>query len=230
VLRPPIRRWQRRQLMLSACFGATIACIILSSAEANSRMPLGIVVTIATLGPLAVSTLTRRRRVDCVWALLALAGVGLIAGLRGSVNVLGVIFAAGWAVAWAAYILLGTRLNREFAPREWLPVALAIAALLCVGPGVAQAGSALVRPVVLGYAAAAGVIGSVLTYVLELEALRRMATNAFSICMSFEPAFAVLWGLMLLGQHAAARELVGIACVITAAAATSRPATVELPA
>jgi inner membrane transporter RhtA len=95
VLRPQVRRWQRRQLMLTACFGAAIACIILNSAEASSGMPLGIVVTIATLGPLAVGTITRRRRVDCLWALLAVTGVALIAGLRGSVNLLGVIFAVG---------------------------------------------------------------------------------------------------------------------------------------
>jgi inner membrane transporter RhtA len=87
-------------------------------------------------------------------------------------------------------------------------------------PGVAQAATSLFRPVVLAYATAAGVVGSVVTYVLELEALRRMATNAFSICMSFEPAFAVLWGLIL-GQHATPRELAGIRCVMVAAAATS---------
>ena len=60
-------------------------------------------------------------------------------------------------------------------------------------------------------------------YSLETEALRRMPAHVFGVLMSLEPAVAALAGLVVLGQHLGARDLVAIGLVIAAASARRSP-------
>lgn len=68
--------------------------------EAISRTPLGIVVTIEFLGPLAVAVLGSRRPFDWVWIVLAGSGMVLLAGPSGSAKPLGLAFAFAAAGCW----------------------------------------------------------------------------------------------------------------------------------
>jgi inner membrane transporter RhtA len=65
-------------------------------------------------------------------------------------------------------------------------------------------------------------LSSAIPYSLEMEALRRMATNVFGVLMSLEPAMAALAGFLVLGQNLAAREIIGIALVVVASVGASR--------
>jgi inner membrane transporter RhtA len=84
--------------------------------------------------------------------------------------------------------------------------------------GVLRAGSALVRPDLLGSALVVALASSVLPYSLELEALRRLPEAVFGVLMSLDPAVAAVAGFLLLDQDLAARELVAIAMVVVASA------------
>jgi inner membrane transporter RhtA len=65
-------------------------------------------------------------------------------------------------------------------------------------------------------------LSSAIPYSLELEALRRIATSAFGVLMSLEPAVAALAGLIVLGQGLAGRELAGMVLVVAASIGASR--------
>ncbi|MFJ4159691.1 EamA family transporter [Microbacterium testaceum] len=198
-------------------FGVVLASMNGLFYLALERLPLGVTVTIEVLGPLTLSILTATGVARWVWAGLALGGVvALGAGGWDRLDALGVLFALGAAVSWAFYILASARVGREFPRLDGLALAMAVGAVIALPFGIAQAGSALLRPDILALGAAVALLSSTIPYALELIALRRLAASAFAILMSLGPATASIAGFLLLGQHLSWLELVGIALVITA--------------
>ncbi|MBC6463519.1 EamA family transporter, partial [Actinomadura sp. HBU206391] len=75
VLRTLLRDHSRGDLVVVTGFGLTLALMNFSIYQAMARIPLGVAVTIEFLGPLVVAIVASRRRIDLVWAALALVGV-----------------------------------------------------------------------------------------------------------------------------------------------------------
>lgn len=184
---------------------------------ALERLPLGVTVTIEVLGPLTLSIIASRRAAAWLWAGLALVGViALGGGGWDRLDLWGVVFALGAAVAWAFYILASARVGREFPKLDGLALAMAVGAVVSLPFGIGDAGSALLRLDLLAMGAAVAVLSSTIPYALELIALRRLPAAAFAILMSLGPATASLAGFLLLGQRLSWLELVGIGLVIAA--------------
>src|SRR3954452_15072646 len=57
-----------RDVGIAALFGLTLAGMNFSFYQAMARIPLGVAVTIEFLGPLTVSIVASRRRLDLLWA------------------------------------------------------------------------------------------------------------------------------------------------------------------
>lgn len=192
---------------------------------ALERLPLGVTVTIEVLGPLVLSVVASRRRSAWLWAALALAGVlALGGGGWDRLDLIGVLFALGAAASWAFYILASARVGAAFPRLDGLALAMAFGAIVSLPFGVVDAGAALLRPELLGIGAAVAILSSTIPYALELIALRRLPASAFAVLMSLAPATAALAGFVLLGQHLAWLELVGIALVIAASIGAVRAA------
>jgi inner membrane transporter RhtA len=211
----------RRELATVAAFGVTLGAMNVAIYESFARIPLGIAVTIEFVGPLAVAILGSRRALDGVWVVLAGAGIVLLAdrgGEAAGLDGLGVAFALAAGIAWAAYIGLSQRTGRIFPGASGLAVAMTVGAVLAAPLGIADAGSALLRPGLLASGAAVAIASSVLPYSLEMEALRRLPARVFGILMSLEPAVAALAGLLVLGQDLSAREWLAVALVVGASA------------
>jgi inner membrane transporter RhtA len=224
VARPSLRHRTRRDVALALAFGLVLGAMNWSFYEAINRLPLGVAVTIEFTGPLAVAVAGSRRILDGVWVALAGGGVVLLA-LRGGhhgIHASGVVLALVAAACWAAYILLAERAGRRFAGGRGLALAMAVAALVPLGPGIAQAGSALVRPEFLGLGAAIALLSSVVPYSLEMEALRRMPRDVFGVLMSLEPALAATAGFVVLGQRLSLRDVIAIGLVIAASIGATR--------
>ena len=102
---------------------------------------------------------------------------------------------------------------------------MAFGAVIALPFGIADAGAALLRIDLLALGAAVAVLSSTIPYALELIALRRLPAAAFAILMSLAPATAALAGFVLLGQHLAWLEVVGIALVILASIGAVRSST-----
>jgi inner membrane transporter RhtA len=217
----PWRAWPRRAPLLALFgLGAATAGAVLMFYLAQSHLPLGIAIALQFLGPLAVAIVSTRRPTDLIWAALAAAGVWWLvgSGARASaIDLVGVAFALCAAVAWAGYILCGRIASAAFGGSTGA-LAASIAAVMVLPFGVAQAGTALFSPGLLPMALLVALLSTVIPFSLELYALPRLPARTFATFTSLEPAFGVLSGWVLLGQHLAITQIAGVAVVIAAAA------------
>jgi inner membrane transporter RhtA len=204
-------------------FGLALAGMNASFYLALDRIPLGIGVTLEFVGPLGVAFAASRRRIDLLWATLAAAGILVLSPLpNGDLDLLGCALALLAGAFWAAYILLSERIGRSFAGADGLALAMSVAALLLLIPGVAAAGAELLDPALLAAGFAVAMLSSAIPYTLELEALRRLPRGTFGVLMSLEPAVAATAGFLILDQGLAPREAAAIALVVVASAGALR--------
>lgn len=235
VTRPSLRGRSRRDLAHAVAFGLVLGGMNWSFYEALNRLPLGPAVTIEFVGPLAVAVAGSRRALDAVWVVLAGGGVTLLA-VRGDhrhIAATGVLLALLAAACWAAYILLSKRVGSAFAQLDGLAIALGVGTLLVLPAGIAEGGSALLRPEVLAGGLVVALLSSLIPYSLEIVALRRLSASAFGLLMSLEPAFAALAGVLVLGEPLSRVLLLALLMVAAASVGTSitaprRPSDAEL--
>ncbi|MFG6403117.1 MULTISPECIES: EamA family transporter [unclassified Microbacterium] len=226
IARPRLRGHDRSDWVSVVQFGLVLATMNGLFYLALERLPLGVTVTIEVLGPLTLSVIASRRASAWLWAGLALVGVvALGGGGWDDLDLVGVLCALGAAASWAFYILASARVGRAFPRLDGLAIAMSIGAVVSIPFGVADAGSALLRLDLLALGAAVAVLSSAIPYALELLALRRLPASTFAILMSLGPVTASIAGFLLLGQHLAWLELVGIALVITASIGAVRAST-----
>jgi inner membrane transporter RhtA len=231
VARPRMSGHRRSDLGRAVLFGLVLAGMNATFYEALSRIPLGLAVTIEFAGPLAVAILGSRRRLDLLWVALAAAGVALLSSGDTHADAAGVVLALVAGAFWAAYILLAKGVGAVFPGATGLAIGLTAGTLAVLPFGIAQAGSALAEPRVLGLGLAVAVLSSAVPYTLELFALRRMRASVFGVLMSLEPAVAAVSGLLFLHQHLTLAEWLAVVCVMSAsvgATAVSRAADVPV--
>lgn len=228
VCRPRLRGYSRRDWLTVAGFGLVLGAMNVLFYEALARLPLGAAVTIEVLGPLLLSVIVSRRAVSWLWAVLAFAGVALLSqsGLE-SLDPLGVLFAAGAGVMWAAYILMSGRTGAQFPKLDGLAIAMTVGALVVLPFGVVSAGPVLFTPTVLLLGLAVAVLSSAIPYGLELLALRRLAASTFGVLMSLAPAIAAIAGAVVLGQPLTLLSSLAILLVVTASAGAVRSASLH---
>ncbi|GIE82078.1 hypothetical protein Aph02nite_80280 [Actinoplanes philippinensis] len=195
------------------------AALMLLFMSAVTRLPLGTASALEFLGPLGVAVFRGRR---LLWPLLAGAGVLLLTSpWRGDVDLLGVAYALGAAVCWAAYILLTQRVGDEVSGIRGLAISMPVAGLVAT-PVAAPSAITLLTPEIVLVGLCVAVLVPVVPFVLELLALRRLTTAAFGTLMSLEPAIAVAVGFVLLHQAPGWAALAGIALVVTAGIGAER--------
>jgi inner membrane transporter RhtA len=125
-------------------------------------------------------------------------------------------FIAG--LCWAGYIVCSARLGGLVPGTGGLVVSLAVASVLVLPFGAAGASAVVHRPILLLAAAGVALLSSVISYGLEINALRRIPTRVFGILMSLEPAAAAIAGLLLLGQRLPTVGVVALVLVTLASA------------
>ena len=214
VLRPRVRSWSRASWSAALLLGGAMAGMNLVFYLSLRTVPLGIAVTVEFLGPLLLAIVQTRRAVDLVWAALAAGGVALL-GLDTSndVPLSGLLLAFVAGLFWAGYILASARVGQVLPGTSGLAVALAFAALLVLPFGLSGASAVVERPSLLVAALGVALLSSVISYGLELSALRRIPTQVFGILMSLEPAAAAIAGFAVLGEALGPREVVALVMV-----------------
>jgi inner membrane transporter RhtA len=222
------RRSFRRDAGAVIAFGLVLAFMNLSFYSSIARVPLGVSVTVEFLGPLAVAVAGSRRPLDVLWALVAAAGILLLApvpvGDTLRLDPVGLALAGLAGVLWAAYILLSARVGRAVPGVGGLAVAMTIGGIAMLPLGVLTAGSKLLDPGLLLAGAVVALLSSVVPYSLELAALRRMSTGAFGVLMSLEPAIASIVGLVVLREALTTRTALAMVLVTIASIAATRTA------
>jgi len=217
VARPRIGRLALRDLAAAAALGVTTAAMTLAFFGAVSRLPLGTAVAVEFLGPLGVAAARGSRRLGLVWAAMALAGVTFLTRpwSQSPGDRVGLVLAAGAAIAWAGYIVLTTHVGDRCPGLTGLAVSLTVAALVAAPLGAPQA---LPHLTLGGALACAGlaVLGPALPYAAEMTALRVLAPAVFGVWMSLEPAIGTAVGLLVLHQVPEAVQLLGVLLVVAA--------------
>jgi inner membrane transporter RhtA len=220
--RPWRLRLTRPVLLAAVLLGVATASVTLLFMAAVARLPLGTASALEFLGPLGVAVARGRGAGRFVWPVCAAAGVLLLTEpWAGTADTVGVGFALGAACCWAAYIVLTQRVGDQVQGLTGLAISMPVAAVVAtvtVGPWVFGRLSPELLLVGLGLA----VLLPIVPFSLELLALRRLSTAAFGTLMSLEPAFALLVGLVVLGQVPRPLAVVGIAFVVAAGIGAER--------
>jgi inner membrane transporter RhtA len=217
VLRPRPWRWSREAQQATLLFGLCMAGMNIVFYLALRTVPLGVCVTVEFLGPLTVALVQTRRWRDVLWVCLAAAGVALLS-LRGGgdLPIGGLALALIAGAFWALYILASARVGQAVPGTEGLAMALVIAALIALPFGAAGVAGVLDQPGILLIGCGVALFSSIIPYICELAALRRMPTRVFGVLMSLEPGAAAVAGLIVLDQALAAREIVALVLVSVA--------------
>ena len=222
VVRPRRRQFTRSSLASSVALGVTIAAVTMLFMAAVTRLPMGTASALEFLGPLGVAVL-RGSRATRVWPMIAAAGVLLLTRpWAGETDLLGVLFALAAAACWAAYILLSQRVGDTVEGVTGLAVALPVAGLVSTLVVAPTAGLPALSGELLLVGAGVAVLLPLLPFALEMLALRRLTTAAFGTLMALEPAFALLVGLVLLGQVPDLAAVGGIVLVVAAGVGAER--------
>jgi inner membrane transporter RhtA len=219
--RPNVRGHSRRDYLLLAAFGLSLAGMNGGFYAALERIPLGVAVTLEFIGPLAVALAMSRRPRDLAIVALAATGVILLSPIGSQrIDALGAAIALVAGGFWAAYIVLAARMGRAFPGGGGLALAMAVAGIALLPYGL-TAGERLISPQGIAVGLGVALLSSAIPYSLEMEALRRLPPRVFSILLSLEPAVAALAGLVILGEGLIAREVIAIGLVVTASVAAA---------
>jgi inner membrane transporter RhtA len=191
---------------MNACFYVSI-----------DRLPLGTVAAIEFLPVIALAAIGTRTGRNAIALVLAIAGVYLLTDVQLAGEPLGVAFAFANAILFALYIVLAHRvasLGDEMGGIDGLGAAMLIAAVVITPLGGWQVIPALSDPLAIAAGIGVGLCSSVIPYVTDQLAMRRLARATYALMVSLLPATATVIGIIVLAQVPSWVEVTGVALVI----------------
>jgi inner membrane transporter RhtA len=205
---------------LLGAWGVVLAVMNACFYIAIDRLPLGTVAAIEFLPVIALAALGARTGRNAAALLLAVAGVYLLTDVQLVAEPVGIGFAFANAVLFSAYIVLAHRASRyeRMGGIDGLGVSMLIAAVAITPLGGWQAVPAFSDVIALLAGIGVGVSSSVIPYVTDQLAMRRLARSTYALMVSLLPATATVIGLLVLAQVPTAAELAGVILVIAAIA------------
>src|SRR5215211_7752693 len=223
VWRRPWRAFARldrdgRRLLLA--WGAVLAVMNCCFYVAIDRLPLGTVAAIEFLPVIVLAALGARSTRNLAALLLAVPGGYLLTGVRIEGEALGIAFAFANAGLFALYIVLAHRVSRleALSGIDGLAGSMLIA-LVVVTPMAGWAAlPAVTDPVALAAGAGVGISSSVIPYVSDQLAMRRLARATYALMVSLLPATATIIGIVVLAQVPSAAEVAGVGLVVAGVA------------
>jgi inner membrane transporter RhtA len=157
---------------------------------------------------------------------LAVGGVYLLTDVRLAGEALGIAFAFANAILFALYIVLAHRIARYdgLSGIDGLGVSMLIAAVAITPLGGWEVVPALSDPTALAAGAGVGVCSSVIPYVTDQLAMRRLARATYALMVSLLPATATVIGIVVLTQIPSPAEAAGVGLVVGGVAIHREPA------
>lgn len=206
--------WGSVMAVMNACFYISI-----------DRLPLGTVAAIEFLPVIALAALGARTARNALALLLAVPGVYMLTDVRLEGEPLGVAFAFANAILFALYIVLAHRVARYGALSgiDGLGASMLIAAAVVTPLGAWEVVPALSDPVAMLAGVGVGVSSSVIPYVTDQLAMRRLARATYALLVSILPATATVIGIVVLAQVPSWVEAGGVALVIAGIALHREP-------
>lgn len=223
VWRRPWQAWQaadRRERTTVLAWGVLLALMNTSFYLAIDLLPLGTVAAIEFLGPILIAAFAVRRLRNLAALSLAILGVGLLSEVRFTGAPLGFAFAFINMALFAGYIVIAHRVSRHqhLDGIDGLAAAMIIAAIAGLPLGITDALPVFADPVILGAAIGVGISSSVIPYVFDQLAMRRMPRGTYALLSALLPATATVIGVLVLWQIPTVVEIAGVSLVIMAVA------------
>lgn len=211
-------RRETRQTLL--CWGFVLAAMNICFYLAIDALPLGTVAAIEFLPVIVLAALGARTTRNGAALAMAASGVYLLADVQVAGGPVGLLLAAANAILFAAYIVLAHRVSRddELSSIDGLALAMLIAGVVALPLGFSEAAPALTEPGLLAAAIGVGVCSSVVPYVADQLAMRRLARATYSLLVSLLPATATVIGIVVLAQVPTRVEVVAVLLVIAGVA------------
>ena len=215
---------QGKRLLLG--WGGVLAVMNACFYVAIDRLPLATVAAIEFLPVIALAALGARTPRNAAALALAVPGVYLLTGVQFAGEPLGVALAFANALLFAAYIVLAHRVARYGAVSgiDGLAASMLIAAVVVTPIGGWQVLPAFTDPVALLAGVGVGISSSVIPYVSDQLAMRRLPRATYALMVSLLPATATVIGIVVLTQIPSLAEVGGVALVIAGVALHRAPA------
>lgn len=212
---------QWTMLALGGVFATMNYCFYRAIAE----LPLGTVAAIEFMGPVALALVGARSARNLAALALTVTGVYFLTELRFGGSPQAFFWAFANAVLFTLYIVLAHAVSRSgpaTSPIDRLGASMIVAGVMISPLGLADAASALLDPIAVAAGCAVGISSSVIPYVFDQLAMRRLPRSTYALFVALLPATAVIIGVIVLRQVPSAVELVAVALVV-AGVALHRP-------
>jgi inner membrane transporter RhtA len=204
-------------------WGLVLALMNCAFYAAIDRLHLATVAAIEFLPVIVLAALGARSRRNAAALALAVPGVYLLTVVHLEGEPLGVALAFANAALFAAYIVLAHRAASEGLGIDGLAGAMLIA-LVAVTPMAGWAAlPAITDPIALAAGIGVGISSSVIPYVADQVAMKRLTRAAYALMVSLLPATATVVGLIVLTQVPSRTDALGIALVIVGVALHREP-------
>jgi inner membrane transporter RhtA len=207
-----------RRLLIA--WGAVLAVMNVCFYVAIDRLPLGTVAAIEFLPVIVLAALGARSMRNAAALVLAVPGVYLLTGVQFAGEPLGVALAFANALLFAAYIVLAHKVARHGALSgiDGLAASMLVAAVVVTPLGGWEVLPALTDPVALAAGIGVGLCSSVIPYVSDQLAMRRLPRATYALMVSLLPATATVIGIAVLAQVPSWVEVAGVVLVIAGVA------------
>ncbi|MER8507751.1 DMT family transporter [Mesorhizobium sp. M0199] len=231
VFAPLTRPWavfaraDRSTRLLLVGFGVCLGVMNCSFYLALDRLPISLVAAIEFVGTIGVALVGLRSPRNLAALAIAVAGTLLLIDVKWSSDPVGLFWAFLNGALFVFYIVLGHRVARADAGDgiAGLGAAMAVALLVVLPIGLADALPAFSTPPLLLAAVGVGICSSVIPYICDQLAMSRLPRSSFALMLSLLPVTATLIGVIVLRQVPSLTDCLGIALVV-AGVALHKPA------
>lgn len=220
------RPWRFMRDPLLIAWGTVLALMNVCFYTAIDRLPLGTVAAIEFLPVIGLAAVGARSPRNGAALALAVPGVYLLTGVHIEAEPIGLAFAFVNAGLFALYIVLADRVAKRpgVSGIDGLAASMLIAAVVVTPIGGWEALPAFAAPTALLAGVGVGISSSVIPYVADQLALRRLARSTYALMISLLPATATVIGIFVLAQVPSPAEAAGVALVIAGVALHREPA------
>ena len=220
------RPWRAMRSRLVVAWGVVLAVMNCCFYLAIDRLPLGTVAAIEFLPVIVLAALGARSVRNALALALAVPGVYLLTDVQLAGEPLGVALAFANALLFALYIVLAHRVAQHsgLGGIDGLAAAMLIAALVATPLSGWAAVPALDDPVAIAAGIGVGITSSVIPYVCDQLAMRKLARATYALMVSLLPATATVIGIVVLAQIPTWIEVLGVALVVAGVAVHREPA------
>ena len=210
------RRDQRRLIAFGVVLAAMNSCFYLSI----SVLPLGTVGAIEFLGPIILAVSQFRTARNFVSLGLAVAGVYFLTRIEIHEALIGYLFAFANCALFMLYVSIGHTIASSdvIAGADAIGSAMLVAMTTIIPIGIRDAAVAFLNPVLLLAAVGVGISSSVIPYVCDQLAMKRLPAASFSLLLSILPAMATAMGILVLRQFPSGPQLLGLTLVVAGVA------------